>query len=242
MNVSEWLSPCIRCTIRRFELVRNFSCTSKMNLNHYEVLGVEKNASAPDIKLAYFEKSKLLHPDARPNDPNQHNRFVQLNEAYAVLSKPLSRRDYDLELAGVRVSPSKVRVYRADATNPFGADADRTHHDYYGFTGRKGNMPYYGVRGVGKMKNSTVLVGCMILLVSGTILHVWLVKVGGAFSRARLDEKDRKIGEIYNMVKQRARQNGNKKQIELLRQNYKEMTKKRKVMSSSAEDAIPKAT
>ncbi|XP_078001121.1 dnaJ homolog subfamily C member 4-like isoform X2 [Glandiceps talaboti] len=229
MNVSELFTPCLRCTIARMASVqRNFSVTSRRKANHYDVLGIGKSASPEEIKVAYFEKSKRLHPDAKPNDPNQHNRFVELNEAYAVIGKPLSRRDYDLELAGIRVSPSRVRVYRAGTTtsNPYGS-SEYTHHDFYGFTGAKKESPYYGVRGIKKTNNTNVLIGCLLLVSGGAIIHFVLARYGGMFTRAKLDEKDRRIGEIYNQVKQRARQNGNKKQMELLRRNYIEMHAKR---------------
>lgn len=40
-----------------------------------------------------------LHPDLNRKDPGNHEKFVRLNEAYMVLSKPLARREYDLNLA-----------------------------------------------------------------------------------------------------------------------------------------------
>ncbi|EDL33280.1 DnaJ (Hsp40) homolog, subfamily C, member 4, isoform CRA_d [Mus musculus] len=66
--------------------------------NYYELLGVHPGASAEEIKRAFFTKSKELHPDRDPGNPALHSRFVELNEAYRVLSREESRRNYDHQL------------------------------------------------------------------------------------------------------------------------------------------------
>ncbi|XP_031245369.1 dnaJ homolog subfamily C member 4 isoform X7 [Mastomys coucha] len=66
--------------------------------NYYELLGVHPGASAEEIKRAFFTKSKELHPDRDPGNPALHSRFVKLNEAYRVLSREESRRNYDHQL------------------------------------------------------------------------------------------------------------------------------------------------
>jgi DnaJ family protein A protein 3 len=57
------------------------SCLRK---NYYEVLGVTKNATAKDIKKAYYELAKKYHPDTNKNDPNSHKKFHEVSEAYEV--------------------------------------------------------------------------------------------------------------------------------------------------------------
>ena len=59
--------------------------------DYYEVLGVDKNASADDIKKAYRKMAKECHPDLHPNDKEAEARFKELNEANEVLSDPEKR-------------------------------------------------------------------------------------------------------------------------------------------------------
>ena len=63
--------------------------------DYYEVLGVDKNASADDIKRAFRRKAKECHPDLHPNDKEAEERFKELNEANEVLSDPDKRARYD---------------------------------------------------------------------------------------------------------------------------------------------------
>ena len=61
----------------------------------YAVLGVEPHASADDIVRAYRRLALTSHPDARPKDAGSSERFRALTHAYAVLSDPVQRDDYD---------------------------------------------------------------------------------------------------------------------------------------------------
>jgi len=63
--------------------------------NPYEILGVQRNASAEDIKKAYRKRAKECHPDANPDNPDAENHFKELSEAYAVLSNPQKRQQFD---------------------------------------------------------------------------------------------------------------------------------------------------
>ena len=53
----------------------------------YEVLGVDRKASAGDIKSAYRRLAKKLHPDANKNDPKAATRFAELNAALTAQPK-----------------------------------------------------------------------------------------------------------------------------------------------------------
>lgn len=59
------------------------------------MLGVDRNASAEDIKKAYRKLARKLHPDLNPNDKEAQKKFQELNEANEVLSDPEKRAKYD---------------------------------------------------------------------------------------------------------------------------------------------------
>jgi curved DNA-binding protein len=64
-------------------------------VDYYKILGLEKNASADDIKKAYRKLARKYHPDLNPNDKEAHKKFQQINEANEVLSDPENRKKYD---------------------------------------------------------------------------------------------------------------------------------------------------
>lgn len=63
--------------------------------DYYEVLGVDKNADEAALKKAYRVLAKKYHPDANPGDKEAEKKFKEASEAYAVLSDPEKRRQYD---------------------------------------------------------------------------------------------------------------------------------------------------
>ena len=63
--------------------------------DYYEVLGVEKTASADEIKKAYRKSAMKYHPDRNPGDKTAEEKFKELGEAYEVLSDDQKRARYD---------------------------------------------------------------------------------------------------------------------------------------------------
>ena len=61
----------------------------------YALLGVTRTADAAEVKKAYRKLARTLHPDANPGDAAAERRFKEVGEAYAVLSDPEQRRQYD---------------------------------------------------------------------------------------------------------------------------------------------------
>lgn len=61
----------------------------------YELLGIKKDASLDDIKKAYRKLARKCHPDLNPGDKKAEERFKDISEAYAVLSDPKKREEYD---------------------------------------------------------------------------------------------------------------------------------------------------
>lgn len=64
--------------------------------DYYKRLGVEKSASADDIKKAYRKLAFKYHPDKNQGNKEAEENFKQINEAYAVLSDSQKRQQYDL--------------------------------------------------------------------------------------------------------------------------------------------------
>ena len=63
--------------------------------DYYEVLGVDKNADEATIKKAYRVLAKKYHPDMNPGDAEAEKKFKEASEAYAILSDPEKKRQYD---------------------------------------------------------------------------------------------------------------------------------------------------
>ena len=65
------------------------------NKDYYKTLGVDKNASADEIKSAFRKKAKQYHPDLNKDNPDAATKFKEIGEAYSVLSDEKKRKMYD---------------------------------------------------------------------------------------------------------------------------------------------------
>jgi DnaJ-class molecular chaperone len=63
--------------------------------DYYKVLGVDRNATPQEIKEAFRRLAFQYHPDRNKGNPSALEKMKEINEAYAVLSDPKKRRDYD---------------------------------------------------------------------------------------------------------------------------------------------------
>ena len=66
--------------------------------DHYKVLGVERKASAAEIKKAYRKLARQYHPDRNPGDARAEERFKQISQAHDVLGDADKRKEYDRQL------------------------------------------------------------------------------------------------------------------------------------------------
>ena len=66
-----------------------------MATDYYELLGVDRGASADDLKRAYRKLARQYHPDTNPDDQEAEAKFKEISEAYAVLSDQSARARYD---------------------------------------------------------------------------------------------------------------------------------------------------
>ncbi|XP_036423851.1 dnaJ homolog subfamily C member 4 [Colossoma macropomum] len=200
--------------------------------SYYDLLGVKPEASLEEIKNAFFDKSKKLHPDSDPSNPSLHSQFVKLNEAYRVLSKEGSRREYDLRL---RHHYSGEQIFRPSSTytsNPSAETAERMRY----WEQFRHAQDYSEEQWQKKKKKNLRLVGyCVVAMLLSIGIHYFgfrkLEKVHNTF----MDEKDRVITEIYKESKERARLNGFKKQQEILRQKHAEFLERYKIRKSGQE-------
>ena len=63
-------------------------------INYYQILNIKKNSSQDEIKKAYRQAAIFWHPDKNKSS-NAHEKFVQISEAYEILSNVEKRQLYD---------------------------------------------------------------------------------------------------------------------------------------------------
>lgn len=63
--------------------------------DYYRILGIERSASADDVRKAYRKLAMQHHPDRNPGNKEAEEKFKEINEAYQVLSDPQKRSRYD---------------------------------------------------------------------------------------------------------------------------------------------------
>ncbi|KAL3318713.1 DnaJ subfamily A member 3, mitochondrial [Cichlidogyrus casuarinus] len=75
--------------------IRKFQTTNWLSKDFYKVLGINKGASASEIKKAYYQLAKKYHPDVNKNDKSAAQKFQEVSEAYEVLGDESKRSQYD---------------------------------------------------------------------------------------------------------------------------------------------------
>ncbi|XP_067313136.1 dnaJ homolog subfamily C member 4 [Pseudorasbora parva] len=219
---------CCNSSQRLFSL-----CTAqRSSANYYELLGVQQDATLEQIKNAFFDKSKKLHPDSDPSNPGLHTQFVQLNEAYTVLSREVSRRDYDLRL---RYQYTGGPAFRSSSSSSNSEEAAESMRYWEQFRQAQPQENTTEEREKRKKRNMRLVGYCMLTMIISLSAHYFGFRKLEEVHNNFMDEKDRVISEIYNESKERARVNGFKKQQEILRQKHAEFVERYKIRSNGEE-------
>ncbi|MFX0037357.1 MAG: molecular chaperone DnaJ [Candidatus Hermodarchaeota archaeon] len=116
---------------------------SSKKRDYYEVLGVSKDASLNDIKLAYRRLARKLHPDLNKTDPQAKEKFIELQEAYEVLSDEQKRQNYD------RFGHSGVQIDMSDFFSGGIPGIDELFKSIFGGFGSFGGFDDFGFGGFG---------------------------------------------------------------------------------------------
>lgn len=107
-------------------------------IDYYSILGLDKKASADDIKKAYRKLARKYHPDVNPNDTQAQQKFQQVNEANEVLSDPEKRKKYDEYGENWKHAEEYEKARQQQAQNGGFAGFG----DYGGFGGDGGSYSY----------------------------------------------------------------------------------------------------
>ncbi|XP_067400134.1 dnaJ homolog subfamily C member 4 isoform X2 [Emydura macquarii macquarii] len=208
--------------------------------NYYDLLGIKQDATMEEIKQAFFAKSKKLHPDSDPNNPDLHNRFIQLNTAYQVLSKEGSRRLYDSQQPRHAAWPTagsspKHRPFDFTDLGPRPSASWGPNEDarYWQQFHTPPSAAFSGPQAKQRQRWNRQLFGyCLLLMLGSMALHYLAFRKLEEMHNNYMDEKDKLMLNIYNESKERARTNGFQKQQELLRQKQAEFMQRYRIRHS----------
>ncbi len=117
--------------------------------DYYRTLGITKSASQDEIKKAYRKLAMKYHPDKNPGDKNAEDRFKEVSEAYAVLSDPEKRKQYDtFGSEGFQRRFSQEEIFRdfdfGSIFREFGFSGGRGQNIFTQFFGGPGSSSFRG--------------------------------------------------------------------------------------------------
>jgi len=192
-----------------------YRSVSSVRLTHYEVLGLAPSASSSEIRDAFVSLSKLIHPDRNPSDPQNHAKFIRLNEAYSVLSKAQTRKEYDVSLRRYMDNPS--------ATSH--GDSRHSYQHYYEADGVGWDDPSLNMNRnrytAKRVPNYIVIASCMGIVGLGFVYFFLGYKYSLMKQKLRIDADKRNM-QILRESRENARLFGVKRQLEILNEKNRE--------------------
>jgi len=95
--------------------------------DYYQILGVSRNATEEEIKVAFRKLALKYHPDRNPHNKSAEEKFKDINEAYSVLSDPDKRKNYDFQFfESYNYEEYKKEEYRKNETTENVKDSKNT--------------------------------------------------------------------------------------------------------------------
>jgi len=110
--------------------------------DYYEILGVDRSASAEEIKSAYRKLAFQYHPDRNPGDPEAEEKFKEAAEAYEILGDPDKRAQYD-RFGHAGVNGQGFGSHFESAEDVFSAFSD-IFGEFFGFSAASRHRPRRG--------------------------------------------------------------------------------------------------
>ncbi|GIY62158.1 dnaJ subfamily C member 4 [Caerostris extrusa] len=210
-----WVHAFNICTVNS-----RFYCNKSSSRNPYEVLGLKTTCSTKDVKKAYIKLCKELHPDMKPGDASQHQKFVDLNKAYITLVNAENRKQFDNKTDNSSPRYAYRTVYKK-ASGPFDQGHWQTEEAWY----EKDDYQQYYHRQRNSnpakpLSNKWIVFGCFLLVIIGSILYFSAYSFATNYTLSKTDEKSRKISENYQDTRKRALDNGKEEQLERLKKRW----------------------
>ncbi|XP_014665942.1 PREDICTED: dnaJ homolog subfamily C member 4-like [Priapulus caudatus] len=233
---------------------RTISRASLRANTHYDVLGVSRTATPAQIREAFISLSKRVHPDKNMGDSSTHAKFIEINEAYTVLSDQSSRRLYDLGLYSGSTADRPSDNYSSATTqgpfyyhrhsgvNDFGGNSDKFHDASFWENRKKSedkfyrNKSYYGIKGLPRLPNFVIVIGICIFILGGVVAHYIAIQMTTRYRIKRMDELHEVYSKTLGDVQQQAKLHSKELQLERVAARVTEQAKQYRKARGSSND------
>eukprot|EP00794_Sanderia_malayensis_P017607 gene17607-19360_t len=201
-------------------------CKSLANLSlnkcPYDVLEVSKSATRSEIKEAFVSKTKKIHPDRNISNPNLHEQFVELNEAYSILRDAEKRSTYDqLKATGFR---SYQTTANASHNSPYGQERYTSTEETYTYAFdekeytaifRDFQFTQAKYKDERRSWNKYVIAAALAFMFAGGCVSVLRISVIKNMLERNAEKINKESHRSYQIAREKARVNGPEQQLKL---------------------------